>query len=106
MITYFVVILLALGSGVVLISCLGLWLMPTAYDRLHYVGPTATLGVICFAVAVILAEGFNPSGIKAFLVAAIILVMSPVLTHATARAMRIREFGRWRVLPEEKEEKE
>lgn len=97
------VILLAMGSAIILISCLGLWRMPTAYDRLHYVGPAATLGVLFIATAVILTEGFSQTGTKAFLILLIILLTNPVLTHATARAMRIREYGRWRVLPEEKE---
>jgi multisubunit Na+/H+ antiporter MnhG subunit len=37
------------------------------------------------------------------LVALLVLVTTPVLTHATARAARVRAHGRWKVLPEELE---
>jgi len=98
------VILLGLGAAVILVSCLGVWRMPSAYDRLHYIGPAATLGVLFTSLGVIVSEGFSQTGVKAFLILLVILLTNPVLTHATARAMRIREYGRWKVLPEEKEE--
>jgi len=40
------------------------------------------------------------------LVALIMLASGPVLIHATARAARVRERGRWVVLPEELKAKE
>jgi len=102
--TVVLVILLSLGSLGVVISCLGILIMPGAYSRLHYLSPAATLGTIAFAAAILWTEGFSASGIKALLIAAILVSTSPVLTHAIARAVRIREFGQWKVLPSEKEE--
>ncbi len=89
------VLLLSLGSLGIILSSLGILLMPGAYSRLHYLSPASTLGAIFFASAILWEEGLTDSGIKALLIAAILLVTSPVLTHAIARAMRIREFGNW-----------
>lgn len=98
------VFLLGLGSLAVGLSCLGILFMPGAYSKLHYLSPAATLGSISFAGAILLTEGLSVSGIKGLLIALILVSTSPVLTHAIARAVRIREFGKWKVLPSEKEE--
>ena len=39
------------------------------------------------------------AGIKAVIVALLLFITSPVLSHATARSARIREHGRWRCSP-------
>ena len=51
-------------------------------------------------------EPLSSAGIKAVLVALTMVATGPVLIHATSRAARIRERGRWVVLPEELEAKE
>jgi multisubunit Na+/H+ antiporter MnhG subunit len=73
------------------------------FDRLHYVGPASTLGAFLIGAALVVENGFNQQGVKSVLVVVLLVTISPVLTHATARAARIREFGRWVVLEEEKE---
>jgi multisubunit Na+/H+ antiporter MnhG subunit len=81
--------------------------MPNVYDRLHLATPAAVLSPILVAVAVVVKELFNTRGIKALMVAGVLLVLSPVLNHATARALRIRELGDWRLPPKpRKEERE
>ena len=95
------ILLLALGVLVVAMSCMGVLVMPTVYARLHYVGPAATLGVALIVAAVVVEEGLSPQGMKAILTGLVLGATSPVVTHATARAARIRTFGRWMVLPEE-----
>jgi multicomponent Na+:H+ antiporter subunit G len=98
------ILLLALGVLAVALSCIGVLVMPTVYARLHYVGPAATLGVTFIVAAVLIEEGLSPQGMKALLIGLVLVGTSPVVTHATARAARIRTFGRWMVLPEEEEE--
>jgi multicomponent Na+:H+ antiporter subunit G len=88
--------LLVVGVGVTLASCLGVLLMRDAYDRLHYTAPATTVAPLAVAAAVLVAEGPSAAGVKAVLVAIVLLVTNPVLTHATARASRIRELGEWR----------
>jgi multicomponent Na+:H+ antiporter subunit G len=83
-------VLLALGVAVELLACAGVALMPTALDRLHYAGAgvTATLLV---AAAVVAREGATTLASRALLVALVTLLTTPVLTHATARAIDARK---------------
>jgi multicomponent Na+:H+ antiporter subunit G len=83
--------LLAAGIGIELLCCLGALRARSAYDRLHYLGAASTLGAALVCVAVLVAEGFDQAGDKAVLLAVILAVCGPVLTHATARAARIRD---------------
>lgn len=93
--------LLVIGVGIELVSCLGLLAMEDLYDRLHFLGPAATLGPAVIAAAVILREALSTAGIKALLIAVVLLLTGPVLTHALARAARLRRRGAWEIGPDE-----
>ena len=84
-------ILLIIAVGVALASCLGVLVMDDAYDKLHYLGPASIAGPLCVAAAVVLTEGLSQAGIKALMTAGLLIVSSPVLAHATARALYIRQ---------------
>lgn len=98
--------LLGLGAASVLMSCVGVLVMRDALDRLHFTAPASTIGPVLIAAAVLVEEPLSSAGIKAVLVALLIVVTTPVLTHATARAARIREHGRWKLLPHELDDRE
>jgi multicomponent Na+:H+ antiporter subunit G len=98
--------LLVVAVLAVLVSCLGMLVMRDALDQLHYVAPAATIAPIAISVAVLLEEPLSSAGIKAVIVAVLLIITSPVLSHATARAARIREHGRWKVLAHELEDEE
>ena len=87
-----VVVLLVAGVTVEILCCVGVLVMRGVYARLHYTAP-AGLGALLVAVAILLREGFSLIGDKALLIAVFVLVTSPVLSHVTARAARIRELG-------------
>lgn len=90
-----VVILLVVGVVAVLVSAVGVAAMTNVFDRMHYLAPASMIAPVAVAAAVIAREGLSPAGIKAVLVAVVISGTSPALTHATGRAARIRELGRW-----------
>jgi multicomponent Na+:H+ antiporter subunit G len=98
-----VAVLLGIGVASILLSCTGVLLMRDALDRLHFTAPASTIAPVCLAAAVLVEEPLSSAGIKAVLVAVLIVVTTPVLTHATARAFRIRQEGRWKVHPHELE---
>ena len=98
-----VVALLVLGVGITLLSCVGVLVMRNPYDRLHYTAPAAVLAPVAIAAAVVLEERLSAAGIKAVLVALVLVATNPVLGHATARAARIRQFGEWMVREEERQ---
>jgi len=83
-------VLLAVGVAIELACCVGVLVMEDAYDKLHYLGPAAIVGPLFIAVAVVVRESLGPAGIKSLLTAALLAVASPVLSHATARALYIR----------------
>jgi multicomponent Na+:H+ antiporter subunit G len=97
--------LLAVGVAALLVGVLGVLVAPNVYDRLHYTGPASIFGPTCLALAVVIDEGpLSQAGLKSMLVAVLLLALSPVLVHATARAAFVRERGKLPRLPLEPEE--
>jgi multicomponent Na+:H+ antiporter subunit G len=96
-----VAVLLGVAGVSVVISCLGVLVMRDPLDRLHFTAPAGVLAPVAVAAAVLVEEPLSSAGIKAVIVALLLIVTTPVLSHATARAARIREHGRWRVLAHE-----
>jgi multicomponent Na+:H+ antiporter subunit G len=92
--------LLIVGVALVLLSCAGVAAFESAYDRLHFAA-AAGFGAAAVAAAVVVREHFSLIGNKAVFVAAFLLLTSPVVAHATARAVRIREHGGWMPQPDE-----
>jgi monovalent cation/proton antiporter MnhG/PhaG subunit len=88
-------VLLGIGVLSAVISAIAMLIMKDLYERLHYLSPPATITIICFTAAVIADKHLSMSGIKAVLIMIVLLLMNAVLTHATARAARIRQFKRW-----------
>jgi len=86
-----VAVLVGLGVVIELGCCIGVLVMDDAYDKLHYLGPAAIVGPLFIAAAVVVAEALSQAGIKALLTAVLLIVASPVLSHATARALYIRQ---------------
>jgi multicomponent Na+:H+ antiporter subunit G len=95
-----VAVLLTLGVAVELVCCVGVLAMRDAYDKLHYTAPATTVGALAIALAVVVQESFSQAGVKALLIFLALLVTNPVLTHATARAARVRQLGSWSARPE------
>lgn len=85
-------VLLWSGVAVELLCCAGVAVMGTAYARLHFTAP-AGLGATAIAVAILVRQGFSLMGDKALLVAFVIVVATPVISHAMARAAWIRDGG-------------
>ena len=101
-----VAVLLAIGVAFALLSALGLLTTRDPYDQLHFTGPATVISPVALAAAVLVEEPLSSAGIKSVLVALVMLGTGPVLVHATARAARVRERGRWVVRPEELKTKE
>ena len=99
-----VILFLTGGVAVELMCCIGVLVMRQFYNRLHYLGPASTLGAFLIGAALVVQNALKQQGVKSILVVALLVMVGPVLTHATARAARIREFGRWVILEEERTE--
>jgi multisubunit Na+/H+ antiporter MnhG subunit len=86
-------VLLVAGLAVLVLCCAGVATMRAALDRLHYTGP-AGLGALLVAAALVAGGAETALALKAVLLAAFLLVTQSVLTHLTARAVRI-QATRW-----------
>lgn len=98
------IVALLLGGAVLItaLSAVGVLVMKDAYQRLHYIGPPTTLGALLITVAVFLDEQQKQAGLKMLLITGVLIAINGVVTHATARAARIRELGRMTVDPSER----
>jgi multisubunit Na+/H+ antiporter MnhG subunit len=89
------VILLVGGGALELLAVLGLCVMRSVYDRLHYVG-LAGFGALLIAVAVVVRESFSLIGDKALLVGVLLVVAGPVMVQTTLRSLLVRRHGDYR----------
>ncbi|MFY0576150.1 monovalent cation/H(+) antiporter subunit G [Cystobacter fuscus] len=97
-----VAVLLGLAVGLVLICAVGVMVMRDPLQRLHYVSPPATLCAVLITVAVVLDQPQKQAWLKTLLVTGVLCLMNAVVTHATARAVRVREQGRWQASADER----
>lgn len=95
-------VLLCIGVLGCAYSSLGILLSRDVYDQMHYLAPASIAGCICFPAAVLLHEGWTQAGEKSILIALLLLAANPVLTHATARAARVRRNQQADVKPGER----
>ena len=86
-------VLLVAGTAVALLACLGVLLLDEALDRLHFQG-ALTAAALLVGAAVLVRESFSLIGDRAVIVAVLVLVTNPVLTHATGRALHKRRINR------------
>ena len=89
-------VLLALAVLTVAAAALGVAIMPNAYARLHYVTPAAVVAPVFVALAIFVQEGLDVNTGETIIALVFMLVAAPYLSHATIRAMRVRERGDWR----------
>jgi len=85
-----------------LAACAGLLVGPTHFERLHYASLGAVAPPFLLAAAVALDQGAAVATWNAVLVAFALLLVNAVLSHATARVARKRDFGDVQALPEER----
>ena len=95
-------VLLVLGVGAQIVCTLGVVLMRNVYDRLHYAAAGTTVGPILIGTAVLIRETISAGGLATMVTMAFVFLLGPVLTIATARAARRRDFGDVAVRPGER----
>jgi multisubunit Na+/H+ antiporter MnhG subunit len=92
-------VLLALAVLTVAASAVGVAVVPDAYARLHYVTPAAVLAPVLVALAVFVTEGLDVNTGETVVALVFMIAVAPFLSHATIRAIRVREAGDWRGHP-------
>jgi multisubunit Na+/H+ antiporter MnhG subunit len=89
-------VLLGLAVAVALGAGLGVLVMQGAYRKLHYLGPLSVVAPVLVGLAVLLQAGLSGRSAQTWLAVLCLVIASPVLSHATIRAARIRNDGDWR----------
>jgi multisubunit Na+/H+ antiporter MnhG subunit len=89
-------IFLGLAVVVVLISAVGVLVMRDGYQKLHYVSPAALVAPVLVSIAVWVYAGFSATTTETLLALLFMVISGPLISHATVRAIRIRETGDWR----------
>lgn len=95
-------VLLGLGVAGELLCVIGIVVMRTTFDRLHYAAASTTVPAFLILTAAILKQHFTASGMEAFAAVALLFVLNPALVIATARAARRIDYGSVAPLPEER----
>jgi multisubunit Na+/H+ antiporter MnhG subunit len=95
-------VLLVLAVAAQLLCALGLLVMRTAADRLHYTSAAFTVGPFCVLAAVLLHTGMTTAGYDTIATVGLMFLAGPIVVHATARADRRRALGDPRPRPEER----
>lgn len=92
-----------LGIAVVMawLCCLGILVMPNFYERMHYLASVTTISAFAILAAVVMQEGWGQATLKTIFVCLVMLLINAILTHATARAARVRTLGHWSSDPHE-----
>jgi multicomponent Na+:H+ antiporter subunit G len=88
-------VLLVGGATLELLAVVGVSVMRDVFDRLHYVG-LAGFGALLIGAAVLVQESFSLIGDKSLATGALLVLLGPVMVHATARSLRRRDLGDWR----------
>ncbi|HET9973824.1 MAG TPA: monovalent cation/H(+) antiporter subunit G [Streptosporangiaceae bacterium] len=95
-------VLLGLAVLVVAGAGLGILLMRDAYQKLHFVTPAALVAPVLVTLALLVRSGLNENTGETCLALVFLVIAGPYLSHATMRAIRVREKGDWRPEKEEK----
>jgi multisubunit Na+/H+ antiporter MnhG subunit len=82
--------LLALAALTVVLSAVGIAVMPDAAARLHYVTPAAVVAPVLVTLAVFVREGLDSNTGMTVIALVFLVAVSPFLSHATLRAIRAR----------------
>ena len=85
--------LLALATLTVVLSALGIVVMPDAAAKLHYVTPAAVVAPVLVTLAVFVREGLDSNTGMTVIALVFLVAVSPFLSHATLRAIRARPGG-------------
>lgn len=96
-----IAVLLSICVATTFISCWALVIFKDIFQRMHYLSVITTVSTLALLIAVVIKEGAGQAATKTILSFLILLLINAVLTHATARAARVRQYGNWTPTPDE-----
>lgn len=89
--TILAAILVAAAVALNLASAIGVLVMRDPYQRLHYLAPPASLAPALLTIAFFVGVEDKQPALKMLFLTVLLNAINGVVTHATARAHRIRQ---------------
>lgn len=96
-----VIALLVVGVCGFAFTAIGLLVTRDVFDQIQFLAPASLVGAVSITLAVLVHQGFQQDGVKAILIALLLFWANPILSHATARAARVRHRGQWETTEDE-----
>lgn len=87
--------LLALTVVSCWLGVIGMWRMKMPVQALHYLSLPAAFASIIMTIAVVCQTGASEATAKCIAIAVVLIAINSVVTHASARAFRVRRIGHW-----------
>jgi monovalent cation/proton antiporter MnhG/PhaG subunit len=81
-------VLLGLGVAAELLCVVGIVVMRTTFDRLHYAAAATTVPAFLVLLAVLVRVHMSAGGLQAIATVGLLFLVNPALVIATARAAR------------------
>jgi monovalent cation/proton antiporter MnhG/PhaG subunit len=95
-------VLVWLGVGLALICAFGFGIMKGAFERLHFSATVTSITAALVLIAVWLDDPTWQSRLKMVLIVLILFAMNSILSHSTARAIRVRKYRHFEIKPGDK----
>ena len=95
-------ILVGVAAALAIVCAFGLWIMTNAYERLHFSSVLTSFCTFLIVLAIWIDDPNWQARLKGLLIGIILFVMNSILSHSTARAIRIREDKHLDPRPEDK----
>ena len=86
--TLLAIVLIAFGLFFLVVGSIGMLRLPDVFVRAHALGLTDTVGAFLTLVGLAVYQGLNMNFVRILVVLALILLLNPVISHATLRAAR------------------
>jgi multisubunit Na+/H+ antiporter MnhG subunit len=90
-------VLLGLAVVIVVTASVGVLAMRDPAQKLHFVTPAALVAPVLVALAVLVRMGLDENTGETCVALLFMGIGGPYLSHATIRAIRIRDTGDWRL---------
>jgi multicomponent Na+:H+ antiporter subunit G len=91
-----VIALAVIGLAFTLSGAVGILRMPDVYSRIQCSSKTVTMGALPVLIALVVGQGpVSSYGSRALLVAALLLILNPVASHALGRAAYKTRVPMW-----------
>lgn len=94
-------VLVSIATALAFICGVGVAIVKNPLERLHFSASVTSFSAALIAAAVWLDDPNWQSRLKVLLIAIVLFAMNSILSHSTARAIRIREAGHFEPRPKD-----